>query len=245
MIGALLVAAALQAPPSWWDEPTMVGDRLGIRPTLAEAGVTSGIAFTGEVISNVDGGLERDTGADLLLDWVIDVDLNKAVGWTGGSARINPMWLAGDSLTGDVGDLTIVSNIAGRGGVRVFEAWLQQSLFDKVFSLRAGILAADQEFVLTTAGGLYYNSVFGGPVFLTPNVRWPIYPVGAPGLRARVDFTKSLYLQGAVYDGDPGREEFNRSGVRLRLADEEGLFSIVESGITLGETHPTTLKAGA
>ena len=132
MIGALLVAAALQAPPSWWDEPTMVGDRLGIRPTLAEAGVTSGIAFTGEVISNVDGGLERDTGADLLLDWVIDVDLNKAVGWTGGSARINPMWLAGDSLTGDVGDLTIVSNIAGRGGVRVFEAWLQQSLFDKV-----------------------------------------------------------------------------------------------------------------
>ena len=246
----LLAAAALQTPPSgpppsWWDEPTMIGNRGGVRPTLAEAGVTFALAFTGEVISNVHGGLERDTGADLLLDWVIDADLNKALGWTGGSARLNPMWLAGDSLTGDVGDLTIVSNIAGRGGVRVFEAWLQQSLFDNAFSLRAGILAADQEFVLTSGGTLYYNSVFGGPVFLTPNVTWPLYPVGAPGVRARIDFTKTFYFQAGVYDGNPGREEFNRSGIRVRLGDEEGLFSIVESGLLLGTTHPTVLKAGA
>jgi porin len=242
----ILAAAALQAPPSsWWDQPTMIGDRGGVRPTLADAGVTTLLAFTGEVISNIDGGLKRDTGADLLLDWIIDADLNKAVGWTGGSARINPMWLAGDGITGDVGDVTIVSNITGRGGVRMFEAWLQQSLFENAFSLRAGILAADQEFVLTTAGTLYYNSVFGGPVFLTPNVRWPMYPVGAPGARARIDFTKQLYFQAAVYDGDPGREEFNRTGIRVRLGDEEGLFSIMETGLTLGETHPIILKAGA
>jgi porin len=246
MIPALVaLLAALQAPPSWWEEPTLLGNRGGIRPALAEAGVTFVLAFTGEVISNVDGGLERDTGADLLLDWVIDADLNKAIGWTGGSARINPMWLAGDGITGDVGDVTITSNITGGGGVRVFEAWLQQSLFDNAFSLRAGVLAADQEFVLTNAGTLYYNSVFGGPVFLTPNVRWPIYPVGAPGARARVDATKSLYVQTAVYDGDPGREEFNKTGTRVRFADEEGLFWIAETGLTLGVTHPTLLRAGA
>ncbi|RPH37507.1 MAG: hypothetical protein EHM91_14970, partial [Planctomycetota bacterium] len=221
----LLAAAALQAPPAtWWDEPTMIGNRAGIRPTLADAGVTFVLAFTGEVISNVDGGLKEDTAADMLLDWVIDADLNKAFGWTGGSARINPLWIEGDNLAGDVGDVTFVSNIAGRAGVRVFEAWLQQSLFDNAFSLRAGILAADQEFVLTSAGMLYYMSVFGGPVFLTPNVTWPLYPVGAPGVRARIDLTKTFYVQAGVYDGNPGREEFNRSGVRLRLSDEEGLF---------------------
>src|SRR5262245_50977914 len=100
---ALAAAAALQVtpskpPPTLWDQPSLLGDHGGIRPALAEVGVTFTLAFTGEVISNVHGGLERDTGADLLLDWVIDADFSKALGWAGGSARLNPMWLAGDGI---------------------------------------------------------------------------------------------------------------------------------------------------
>jgi len=246
----LLAAAALQAPPQdppptgFWEQPTMTGDLGGIRPAHADAGVTYTLAFTAEMLSNVRGGLEQESTADLLLDWVIDADLNKAFGWVGASARINPMWLAGTGISDEVGDLTRVSNITGREGVRIFEAWFQQTLFNGAFSLRAGILAADQEFVLTTAGTLYFNSVFGAPVFTSANVTTPIYPVGAPGARARIDLTKSAYLQAAVYEGDPGTEEFNRSGLRVRMTDEEGLFSIVEGGITLGDTLPTVLKAG-
>src|SRR5438045_2291684 len=122
MIAAWLVAlvAATQdppkEPPGFWERDTLLGDAGGIRPALSRHGVTSTIAFTGELISNTRGGVHQDTGADLLLDWVIDADLNKALGWTGGSAHLNPMWLAGDGVTGDVGDLTLVSNITGRGG---------------------------------------------------------------------------------------------------------------------------------
>jgi porin len=239
---SVLAALTLQAPPP--PPPAMTDDLGGVRSTLADAGVTFVLAYTHEVMSNVHGGLERETSADLLLDWVIDADLNKAVGWTGASARVNPMWLAGTGISDDIGDLTRVSNIAGEGAVRVFEAWLQQALFDGAFSLRAGILAMDQEFVLTAAGTLYFNSVFGGPVFTTPNVPTPIYPIGSPGARARVDFSKSVYLQAAVYDGDPGSEAFNRSGFQQRLHDEDGLFTIVESGILLGTTHATVIKAG-
>lgn len=219
----------------------MAGDLGGLRPAHADAGVTYTLAFTAEIMSNVEGGLEQDAAADLLMDWVIDADLSKAFGWTGGAARINPMWLAGTAISDDVGDLTRVSNITGREGVRVFEAWLQQTLFNGALSLRAGILAADQEFAFTAAGALYFNSAFGASVFTSANLSVPIYPVGAPGARARIDFTKTAYFQAAVYDGDPGTESFNRSGLRVRMTDEEGLFSIAESGITLGET---VLKAG-
>src|SRR5690348_18416476 len=131
MIAALMVAlvAAAQGapkePPGLWERDTLLGDLGGVRPALAEHGLSSTIAFTGEFISNTRGGVHQDTGADLLLDWVLDADLNKALGWTGGSAHVNPMWLAGDGVSGDVGDLTLVSNITGRGGVRIFEAWLQ------------------------------------------------------------------------------------------------------------------------
>lgn len=245
----LLAAGALQAPPQnpppgLWERPSMIGDFGGVRPALADAGVTFVLSYTHEGMSNVHGGLERDTSADLLLDWVIDADLNKSLGWTGGSARVNPMWLAGTGISEDVGDLTKVSNIAGESAVRVFEAWVQQALFDGVFSLRGGFIAVDQEFVLTTAGTLYYNSVFGAPVFTAPNVPTPVYPIGALGGRARVDLTKSVYLQAAVSDGNPGSEQFNRSGVRARLRDDDGLFTILESGLTLGATHPTVIKAG-
>ena len=192
---AVLVATlqgAPQDPPGFWERETLLGDAAGVRPALAERGVTFTLAFTGEIISCVSGGVHQDAGADLLMDWVIDADLDKAFGWPGAAVRVNPMWLAGDGVAGDVGDLTLVSNITGRGGVRVFEAWLEQSLFDDVFSLRAGILAADQEFILSTPGMLYFNSVFGGPVFLSPNLRWPIYPVGALGARVNVALTPAV-----------------------------------------------------
>jgi porin len=243
---ALMAAAAVQAPqdpPGFWERNTLLGDLGGARTALEERGIIFALAFTAEVLSNVHGGVRRDTGADLLLDWVIDADLDKAIGWTGGSARVNPMWLAGDGIAGDVGDLTLVSNITGRGEVRVFEAWLQQAL-GPVFSLRAGILAADQEFIISTSGLLYYNSVFGGPVFVTPNLAWPIYPVGTPGARARFDLAPGVYVQGALYDGDPGAEDFNPTGLRVRLSDADGLFTIVEAGWTYGQALPGTIKVG-
>ncbi|HVE41730.1 MAG TPA: carbohydrate porin [Planctomycetota bacterium] len=250
MIAAWLVAlvAATQdlpkEPPGFWQRDTLLGDLGGVRPTLAEHGISSILAFTGEIISNTSGGAHQDTGADLLLDWVLDADLEKALGWTGGSARLNPMWLAGDGVAGDVGDLTLVSNITGRGGVRIFEAWLQQSLVDDVLSLRAGILAADQEFILSGPGMLYFNSVFGGPVFLSPNLRWPIYPVGALGARLRANVAKGVYVQAAAYNGDPGSEDENRTGLRTRLSGAGGVFSIAEAGWSTGETRRSSLKVG-
>ncbi len=250
MIASWLVAlvAATQdppkEPPGFWQRDTLLGDLGGVRPTLAERGITSVLAFTGEIISNASGGVHQDPGADLLLDWVLDADLDKALGWTGGSAHLNPMWLAGDGVQGDVGDLTLVSNITGRGGVRVFEAWLQQSLFDDVLSLRAGILAADQEFILSGPGMLYFNSVFGGPVFLSPNLRWPIYPVGALGVRVRANVAKGVTVQAAAYNGDPGSEEENRTGLRTRLSGAGGVFSIAEAGWSSGAERRSSLKVG-
>ncbi len=244
---ALLVALLQGAPqdtPGFWKRDTLLDDAGGGRSTLSERGVTFTLAFTGEFISNMHGGVHQDSGCDMLLDWVLDADLKKAIGWPGATARVNPMWIVGDGVNADVGDLTGVSNISGRGGVRIYEAWLEQSLFDDVLSIRAGILAADQEFILSNAGMLYYNSVFGGPVFLSPNLRWPIYPLGALGARINVALTEDVYVRAAAYDGDPGSEDANRSGLRTRLANGEGVFAISEAGWTLDKEKSLTLKAG-
>ena len=246
MILALVAAAALQSQDAagFWERDALLGDWGGVRRSLADRGLTTTLEFTGEFLGTVHGGVERDTGADLLLDWVVEADLDRMLGWTGGSAKLNPLWLAGDGVSDSLGDLTQVSNITGRGGVRVFELWLQQALFDGAISLRAGILAADQEFAITGQGQLYYNSVFGGPVFLTANLAWPIYPVGALGARVRVEPAPGLSVQAAVYDGNPGTEDANRSGLRVRLHSDEGVFTIAEIGWTSGGDCPGTVKAG-
>jgi porin len=244
---ALVVAAALQAqdPQGFWERDTLLGDWGGVRPALADRGVRTTLEFTGEILSNVRGGLSHDTGAQLLLDGVIEADFDRLLGWTGGSGRINPLWLAGDGLTSSIDELTHVSNIEGLGGVRVFEFWLQQALLDGALSVRAGILAADQEFAIADSGVLFANSGFGGPVFLTANLSWPIYPVGAAGLRLRWEPAAKTYVQAAVYDGDPGSEGLNRSGMRVRWNHGEGVFSIAEAGRRFGDQCPVTIKAGA
>jgi len=158
----------------------------GVPDALRERGVTWAITATGEVLSNVDGGLDEGTRAQALLDAVLDADLEKLAGWTGATARANPLWIEGHGLTRDhVGDLTKISNIDASDGPRLFEAWLQQAV--GAVSVRAGLLAADQEFVLSEASALFMNATFGLPILLSANAPFSAYPLGALGVRVRAE----------------------------------------------------------
>jgi carbohydrate-selective porin OprB len=227
VLSPLLLAALLQAAPDpqdFWTRDSLLGDPSGVRADLADRGLSWTLAYTGEVISNVSGGLQKDVGVDHLLDWVIDADFQKMVGWTGGSARLNPLWIAGDGIAKDVGDLAQVSNISASGGTRIFEAWLQQNFGDHALSIRAGIMGADQEFAISPSSLLLYNSSFGAPLFLTANLRSPVYPVGGLGARVRCEPGGGLYLMGGVYDGNADLADVNRTGVRIKLQHGDGQF---------------------
>jgi porin len=213
----------------------VLGDPAGLR----ERGITWVITATGEVFSNVDGGLDEGTEAQGLFDAVLDADLEKLVGWTGATSRVNPMVIEGHGLTREhTGDLTKVSNIDARDSVRLFEAWLQQAVGP--VSLRAGILSADQEFVLSEHAALFVNGTFGLPVLLTLNAPFSAYPLGALGIRVRGE-VDGFYAMAALYEGSPDSEARNRSGVEVRLNDAEGLLWIGEAGWTHAGG---TLKAG-
>jgi porin len=247
VLSPLLLAALLQAAPDpqdFWTRDSLLGDPSGVRADLADRGLSWTLAYTGEVISNVSGGLQKDVGVDHLLDWVIDADFQKMLGWTGGSARLNPLWIAGDGIAKDVGDLTQVSNISASGGTRIFEAWLQQNFGDHALSIRAGIMGADQEFAISPSSLLLFNSSFGAPIFVTANVRWPVYPVGGLGARVRCEPGGGLYLMGGVYDGNADLADVNRTGVRIKLQHGDGQFAIGGAGWNFDEDLPGVVKLG-
>lgn len=213
----------------------VLGDPAGLR----ERGVSWVITATGEVFSNVEGGLDEGTEVQGLFDAVIDADLEKLVGWTGATSRVNPMVIEGHGLTREhTGDLTKVSNIDARDSVRLFEAWLQQAVGP--FSVRAGILSADQEFVLSEHSALFVNGTLGPPVLLTLNAPFSAYPLGALGVRVRGE-ADGFYAMAALYEGSPDSEARNRTGVEVRLHHDEGLLWIGEGG---WKHASGTVKAG-
>jgi porin len=243
-LAAFLSSSVQDPPPGFWERDRLSGTWGGTRDDLEQEGVTVSFAFTGEVFSCVSGGLRRDTRIGTLLDLGLDADFEKLLGWTGALMHFNPLWLAGDDITDAVDGFTHVSNIEGLGDVRVFEVWLEQALWSRAFSVRAGILAADQEFAVNPAGSVFCSSAFGAPVILTANLSWPIYPVGALGVRLRANLSEALYVQAGVYDGNPGSEGHNRSGLQVHWSHTEGTFAIAEARWTSANEHPSILKAG-
>lgn len=233
-----LVLLALSVCPDddeIWDRPALTGDR----SALEEEGVVLDAGLV------TDAFLETEEGGgsvDALLRLGVDADLERLLDWPGASARAGALWLEGEGLVEEeIGTLTNPSNINGLDELRIFDAWIQQDLLDGDVSVRAGLLAADEEFMVSEPALLFVNSTFGPPGSLTTNLPMPVYPVAAPGARARVSGGAG-YVQAGVFDGEPGGEEFNDTGVRLRWDDSEGTLSILEAGVSW---EGGTLKAGA
>ncbi len=252
LLAALLLAHGSECPckrqvddPTLWEREALMGDLGTLRPDLAARGVTWTLGYTGEVLGNVKGGIDTGSEYQGLLDLVLDADLVKALGWNGGAFRANPMWIEGTGLTRDyVGELSKVSNIDARDEARLFEAWVQQSVLEGAVSLRAGLLAADQEFAFTSTGAVLLNSGFGALAAASLNEPVPVYPLGAFGARLRIEPARDVYVQAAVYEGHPGQEHTNETGLQTRLRDDEGTVTFVETGWVREGAWPGAVKAG-
>jgi porin len=59
------------------------GDPGGRRRELAAQGITVRFNYTNDVLANVDGGLKRGAIDQGLLESIVMIDLEKAVGWRG------------------------------------------------------------------------------------------------------------------------------------------------------------------
>lgn len=234
---SLALALALSAcqDDEFWDRPALTGDR----GALEEKGVTLEAALVTDAFLEASDG---DGSVDALLRLGADADLERLIAWPGASARAGVLRLEGEGLVEDgIGTLTNPSNINGLDELRVFDAWIQQDLLDGDVSLRGGLLAADEEFMVSEHALLFLNSTFGPPGSLSTNLPMPIYPVAAPGGRVRVSGGPATVRAG-VFDGDPGGEEFNDTGVRVRWDESEGTLSILEAGLSWEEGG---VKAGA
>ena len=229
-------ARAADKPLSIWGQPTLTGDWGGARTALKDKGVDVSLNYIGEVFGVLSGGVEWRSSYEGRLEFSVDTDLEKLIGWKGGTTHLTVFQIhnSGHDVVENAGSISDPSNIDALPTTRLFTAWFEQNINDRV-SLRLGQLAADDEFIGSpTAGGLL-NGTFGWADVLAANMTngGPAYPLATPGARLAVKPTDELTVLTAVFSGDPAGQDC--SGDSQRCNRHGTSFSFAGGALWMGE----------
>ncbi len=185
----------------------VTGDWGGLRSHLLESGANIQLTQIGEAIGVAKGGLRQHSTAEGRLQADLDINGAQAFSWPGLTLHANSWVLQGGQGPSRccVGNIATVSNIEARPSARLFTVWAQQSFLEDRLSVRAGKLAADDEFASSQVSALFTNSAFGWPTFMGANLPagGPIFPLGAIGARIKAAFGQDVTILAATFSGDP------------------------------------------
>lgn len=233
-------ASATEEPPlTFWRRDTVTGDWHGMRTSLLDKGVSLEAVYTGEMFSNLFGGLRRKAVYLDNVDLLLTIDTEQAFGWEGGRFFLYGLGNQGGNPSEHIGDIQIASNIEAPDTWKVFEAWFQQNLFGNRLSLLAGLYDVNSEFAVLKTTDLFLNSSFGiGHAFAQSGKNGPsIFPTTSFGLRMAVKPTNALYFRAAVLDGVAGDPD-DLYGTQIIFGKNDGLLGVTEIGYLIGLDRP-------
>src|SRR5262249_4920093 len=141
----------------------LTGDWDGRRTWLADQGFQLFLDYTGEGLGNATGGVRRGAIYEGRLNVAVEGDLEKAVGWPGGTFRASAWQIHGRGLSSENlgNNLLFASGIEALPATRLHELWLQQDVLDGRLQARVGQFAADDEFFISANAASFVNSTFG------------------------------------------------------------------------------------
>ena len=190
-----------------FERSRLTGDWDGWRGRWEDAGVRLGATYLGEILGNFSGGNRQRTIYESRVDFSLDLDLEKALCWGGVTFHANAYRIDGRGLsTVAVGNLLPISSIEARPTTRLFDLWLEQQFLEQTMSVRAGKIAADDEFFISQYAMSFINGTFGWPGIMAVDLPsgGPAYPLSTPGLRIRgAPPNAALSWSAAVFNGDP------------------------------------------
>lgn len=232
------------------DSPYLTKDWGGTRTNLADKGIDFTIEYTCGLHSNVAGGIKNGTAFNGVLNTGVDIDFEKLASFKGLTFHLNTFWIHGkDGTSKFVGDIGGYNNIYHEKTFRLYTVWLQKTLWDDKASIKGGSIAFDDEFGGCDNAALFINSDFGVSAAISANMSSPIFAIPAFGVRGRIDPLEGLYVQMAIFDGNPSHigadgEDDNLHGTDYRWDSDEGLFIALEAGYEIGKDYKGQYKLG-
>jgi porin len=223
---------------------------------LAQLGVQFNATYIGEFLVNVSGGAKRGAVYDGRLDLGIDVDLEKAIGWTGAKFHANMFQIHGQGISRDyIGNLMLASNIEALPATRLYELWIEQSLMNDKIGIRLGQQAADVEFFDSKYDDMFINSTIGWPAIVGINLPsgGPSPPLAVPGIRVKAQLSDRITAFAAIFDGNaagPGPDNpqiRNPDGLAFRVNDPPLILGQLKFDFDVGDKGrelPASIFAG-
>ena len=196
--------------------------------------MTLDVAYSGELATNLAGGLRR--GARYLdnLSVALDAHLRTRGSERDTQVRLSGLYNNGASISDLVGDKQMVSNIeTGVRALRLYEAWAEHRIGP--VSAKAGLYDLNSEFDVLESAIFFTSSSHGIGTDIGQSGRNgpSIFPVTALALRLSADLSPRVTLRGAVIDGVPGNPD-HPARTAIRLGGGDGALLIAEADMKLG-----------
>ncbi len=226
----LLAPATEGFAQSLLNQSNLTGDWGGLRTRLENNGIKVDAVYTGEVFSNVSRGIRRKSEYLGSGDVILTLNAEKLIGWQGATWFFYGLGNHGGNPSDNAGDAQGVSNIAAFDTWKLYEAWVQQNLFDNRLSLLFGLYDLNSEFVVIQSEQVFINSSHGiDPTFSLSGRNGPsIFSTTSAALRVKVKPVPWFYLQTGVFDGVPGNPN-NPRGTQIIFAKDDGALIVAEA----------------
>jgi porin len=221
-------------------ESTLSHKTLGLLPNPLEPyGVKFSATYIADAMANATGGLRRGATYEGRLNLAMDVDFAKLAKIDGLSFHANVFQIHGRGLSrNDIGNLMAVSSLEALPTTRLYEAWFEQKLGGEKYSVRAGQLAADTEFITAKYTDALVSATFGWPTITAINLPsgGPSPPLAAMGARFKAELSSHVTVLAAIFDGNaagPGTDDpqlRNRYGLNFRVNDPPLVLAELQYG---------------
>jgi porin len=213
----------------------LTGDWAGMRPALDAHGLDFELVYTGDVVSNVRGGVTPQTNYLDNIDLTLTCRLVELTGWDLGSFFLYGLSNHGGEPSAAVGDIQGVDNIEAPEGTQLYEAWWQKTLLGNRLSALVGLYDVNSEFDVINSAAIFLNSSFGiGPEFSHSGRNGPsVFPATALAVRIKGEPVPHVTLQAAAVDGVPANSTASLRH-KFTLSGDQGALLIGEAAYYFG-----------
>ncbi len=200
-----------------------VTEKPGRTARLKGLGIELEAMYTGDLYRSLTHTGYSGTQYLDVIDLIVGLDLGTLIKWNNARLYTDVIVTHGEDPSACVGDMQGISNIAGDQGWKIYELWLQQTLWQNRLSVLAGIYDINSEFDVIEPAGIFLNGSFGmGPDFAQSGGNGaPAYPCTDLGVRIKITPFAPLTIQTAIFDGYAGDRD-NPQYIPLRIELDQG-----------------------
>lgn len=203
----------------------LFGDWMGLRPTLADRGITFGLLFITDPFGNLTGGERRGASDYSLLGFGVVLRTDQLVGWHGGQFHVGFAVNFGTSLSNSYVGNGFPIQLADVADPHPRLTYLSytQSLFADTLSIRLGRTTINSVSGEEFLGSEYFKAFTSVGVDLVPlgiflNAPGAFgYPDTTWGARIKFMPVKRFYAMVGVYNGDPALKQGTQHGLDLSM----------------------------